>query len=413
MPISSNVTAQNTSHPFEDIDVSFDATFDPFEIMANGQKNKDGSVDVKPVEKQEGEPDKKVTIADTDSTDDSNLDEFIDNALKGDKGEENTDEKKDPQDKKLVESTSDVNPNKAYYDLMVSSGLWAEVEGFDGSDEALEKARDTNHEKAIEEDVDAFIENAFEKNPEGKVYGKALLNHLANNGKISDFITVFGQGEVAVADLDNEDLPIAEKAAAGIIQAMYSDKMKPERLSAFIAEKKKKGLLIDTAKDIAPDFEELQKENQKSLIEKTKKQAEQAKINARNYQRSILTVTQQEKVGNITIGKTPQERQEIADYMLQPTVELENGNKTSQFYSELSEVRSNPEWNVVLAKTLREFKNKKPADVKSEIKKPSTKQTITEILEKNKKNLLNTASSENTDIDLRRESTKSAWAGIV
>lgn len=416
---SSDLIQSTSGSPFENIDIINSDAFDPFEEFQKGTKDTKGQVSISAKDILNG-------TAGAGSTEDEegkqvpevDLDDFIEKSFTGNKGaatetedeDEEGDDKGEAGDDKDPE-TGEVNPKLAYYNLMVSEGLWKAVDGFDGSDEKFDEAKDFNSQAIREEEVEAFLDEAFEKNPDGKEYGKALLNHLALGGRVSDFVSLYGADDINADDLDNEDVAIAERTAANIFSEYHSRiGWKPEKIAAAIRTKKEKGLLIDAAKDVAEPYNDLiteQKEQTRVVLENQRKQA---KLNAQNYQKTVLSLVENETIRNITIGKTKQERQALADYMLKPTVETENG-KISQIHADIREVQKDPEWNVVLAKTLYEFKNKTSKTEDKKEKQPKAADSIKEILKNSSTKVIQSASSDIQETP-RRASVSKAWSGL-
>lgn len=422
MAKSPNVVDIDQSHPFEALDISDNLDFDPFEEFSKGTKNKNNSVTLDPAsiihKSDKSTPGDDDTDDDDDSDDDTDdkddeedkddgadrLDKFVDRKISKQTAEDDKDENDDDE----------INPNQAFYDLMVKTGRWTEVEGFDGTDESLEKAIDDNQRQSIEAEIDEFVESAFEKNPDGRQYGKALMSHLANGGRIKDFFDIYQNEDINAGDLDDEDQAKAEAAAEAIMNDYHRRiGWKPEKIAATIRSKKEKGTLIDAAKDVADPYEDLKKAQKEELAKRTAQEDIAAKKRAMDRHKSISAlITENETIRNVKIGKTKQEKQKIADYMLSPTADIGDGNKVPQMYVDMRTVQQDPEWNIVLASAIREFKEGKKPGKQEEKKTGSTKDTIKEILSNRTAKAVHSASTDTSDKH-QAKSAKQAWAGIV
>jgi hypothetical protein len=200
---------------FENLELPDD--FEPMGIFMEGKKDKDGSALVSSTDILEGKAAANSGDDDDDDDDDDLSDDEKEQRAKDKKLEDmlNQDENAaDDDDDNLDDDNNDGknpktpvnkagnqgdNPLQVYYKMMVEEGLWEEDEEFDGSEEKFLEVKEKNIERLRDEDINAYIDQAFVKNPDGKQYGKALIAHLASGGKLRDFIDINRGADVTEA----------------------------------------------------------------------------------------------------------------------------------------------------------------------------------------------------------------------
>lgn len=407
---------------FDQIELPED--FEPMGVFMEGKKDKDGAALVSATDILEGKVNKG---GGTDSEEDDDLDEDqelelakqrkLDEMLNLDDDEdddlENDDDLDDPKSSKNKANagdknpTDDENPLKAFYGLMVKEGLWEEEEEeFDGSEEKFLEIKEKNIERMREEDINEYLEKAFEKNPDGKTYGKALLSHLAAGGSIRDFVEVNEAADITEDDLDNEE---TGESAAETLSRNYLKLIgwEADEIKDFIKNKKDKGQLVDYAKEhIKPYQKQVARINEDNI--KARKDAElERKKTAIQYTTKVNEIISTvEKVGTTELPKTPKEKKALLAYMLQP-IETEDGRQMPQFTADYIKLSKDPEFNVFLATALQSWNAKggKKSNTQS-----STTDTVRTLLSRKNKQDDNTGKDRQRAPQPKKGNTSKNWS---
>lgn len=305
-----------------------------------------------------------------------------DNAGTEDDDDDDDDDKKaaGKQKQQTAGGADDTNPLKIFYNMMVQEGLWEEEPDFDGSDEAFEEIKAKNLDKMREEDVNDYINAAFEANPDGAKHGKALLSHLAKGGKIKDFIELHESSDITEADLDSDDANTATSAAEQLTRTYLRligwDK---EDIDSTIRNKKEKNTLVDYGKELLKPYQKKITEIETQRENDSKAQATARRNNAIKYTTSVNDIINtQEKVGFLEIPKTPKEKKALVAYMLTP-VEGEDGQQRTQLAQDFNTLSKDPEFSIFLAQSLRTWQKQKPNAVKKSATS-STKDSVISLL---------------------------------
>ncbi len=385
---------------FEDILLPDD--FEPMAVFMEGKKDKDGSALVSSTDildgkvnnpggkndeeddneellelENQGKLDKMLSKVTGDDDDNDDLEDE-----NGGRSDDDDDLDKNQASNKS-KSDSDANPYQALYNLMVEGVLWEEEEDFDGSEEKFLEIKEKNIERMRSEDLEAYIDQAFEKNPDGKNLGKTLLAHLAAGGKLRDFIETNEGADVTEADLDNDDTVVATEAAESLTRAYLTMiGWEPDEIKTFIKNKKDKDLLIDYAKEhMGPYQKQVAKKNEDRINAQKDADLQRKKDVVRYTTQVNEIITSSEKVGTVELPKTPKEKKALLNYMLVP-VELEDGRTMPKFTADYIKLSKDPEFNVFLATALQNWKAK---DGKKPNNTISTKDTVRGLLSRTKK----------------------------
>lgn len=270
---------------------------------------------------------------------------------------------------------------KVHYDLMVEAGEWEEVEGFDGTQESYLKAREFNENKKIEEGIDAWLDDAFERNPQGKVVGKRLLQHLAAGGTVQDFATLNAGSEIDFKQLDSEDTDVAESVARDVVSSYYASVgWKKPKIEAKIAALSKTGALIDEAKELEEPFNELtesRRQQHQQALDKQKQANQAAQKQVNEGLRAIIQKGQ--PVGGLPIGATRKELNEFSEFL------FGDGQGPSEFQQQLQAGYRDPQFLAWVAAGLKSGAYKQSADGKPD---PDTK-ALSTVEQRLQKALLN------------------------
>lgn len=142
-----------------------------------------------------------------------------------------------------------------------------------------------------------------------------------------------------------------EKNQIAVVRAARKEKGEDdETVESYIEFLKESGKLEGVAKKEFDAVIEKKKNFLKSQADAQAQHKEAQKKKQRKFKQELSEFINDEK---IPVKLSRQERREIPDYMADPTVEMENGNKISQMQSDLFEALADKEKSLKLAKLLR------------------------------------------------------------
>ena len=383
-----------------DFNIVQNVDWDPMEILKTNEGKVDDNNFKAPadVEKEEEEeidesaqnPDPKKPAPKKVRTgpDFSNVelaDEDIDEALKKAKGGPGAAPIKKPAAAGNTNTPTDdskddkFDPNNAFaahYQMMVDGGFWQELKDFDGTEESYIKARDMNQELLSDQGVDQYLEEAFEKNPEGRAMGKRLLTHLANGGKVSDFIQLASTQEIDFDAVEGDDDDAATAAAKDMLPKYYqSIGWKKPQIDAKMKSLEKIGGEVEEAKLIAPTFKEAitNRANLHAQNLKANKEKEREKVTTTNT--SLMNmINKGHQFGELSIGKDKKSIQEYQNYLFTTPA----GKEQPEFATALQEGLQDPEFLLYLAVALKHKLHKNPEAIANGEKSKQAAITSTE-----------------------------------
>lgn len=272
--------------------------------------------------------------------------------------EENEDSGK-PANKSKVSGKSYDNAFGAHYQLMVESGAWEPIEGFDGSREKYDEALEYNNQRNLDKYLDDYLSDAFTNNPEGKSVGMRLIKHLANGGSVSAFVDLYKSAELDFDSLDSEDDDVAERAGEEVLRRYYTEQGWEESdISDKIRKLKRLGDVVDEAKLVEKPYKKLiekrQADNQRALEQQVNDNKAQAKVLSTGINNLLKSG---HSFGNLKTVSSNKDLLEMQNYIFQP----DEKTGLTGFRSELASNLSDPEFIVFLAAAMKQQLHKNPA----------------------------------------------------
>ena len=202
-------------------------------------------------------------------------------------------------------------------------GLINLPEDFDGTEEGFTNAFQSTLDSKFEEMVEDYTNSLPEE-------GKALLQHLTNGGKVSDFAQVYSQS------LDDIDLTNPEDRKK-ILTRYYEEiaGMPKAKIAAKVEKLVEMGLDGDDTEGDAFDALERLKakdvENKLALDNHTKatrKQDEDDRLATVNAVKDFIA--KNDTIKGVLPIKDPKKKKEFEDYLLKPTVKLKSGQMVTR-----------------------------------------------------------------------------------
>lgn len=313
------------------------------EMLIEGLKNTSGR---RPDGSEKPDPNKKTTKAKPAANA---------AAAAGTEGDDKGDE--------VIDNPNPDSPFSVHYDMMVEAGEWEPIEGFDGTKASYLKAREFNETKKIDEGINQWLEEALKNNPDGRAVGKKLLSHLANGGKVSDFVAVQSQTELDFEALEDADEAKAEAAALEILPKYYASiGWKKPDIAKKMEALKKVGGEVDEAKLISGPYQEMLEARETQMAA----QLEANKTNEKKHRQTFNTTLQSSiqkgvDFGYFKVGSTKKEKEELNAFYFSP----EEDSGVSQYNRLLNEAMKDPMFHLMIGDILKNQSYKAdPAKVK-------------------------------------------------
>ena len=259
----------------------------------------------------------------------------------------------------------------AHYRVMTEGGYWEEIEDFDGTPEAYQRALEHNRELDREQVYEEIIEEAFQNNPSGAQKGKALLKHLVGGGSVESFQQLYSGSDLKVEDLDDENEDRAKQTARDLLTDYYQRiGWAKDKISARLQKYDKLDSLVEEARELAPERDALIQKQQKEseATQAAQKRARQA------ADRALLDGLNQVLDQNPSFAGTPlykdkKQRLALQQYLLEPDPDT----KQSGLIRELNALLRDPQALPYLGKFVQDKmwqdgKLKSPQQVEKAVK---------------------------------------------
>lgn len=317
-------------------------------------KSKTKKEDEETIEVSEKKEDKKETKKEEKT--DSKKEEVVED---NQKFFENTEEEDNTE--KTITTSTDVKS-------LLKTGVFQFVEEKDLTE-------DDDLETVIEKEFDARLDVAIEEfakdlDDEAKMF----LKFKKAGGSTIEYLKTF-EVDSFLEDIKEEDIKDDEKTQIKFLKKYYSEyeEMEDDEVDDKIEWLKERGKIEDVANKTFSKFNTAREEQRKNLVKRQKKAEEEAKERSRVYKEELKkTINETTEVGKIKIGK--QDKEEMFDYLMKPTVKVGNSFVTP-FQKDMQEVYKDKKLLLALAKIVKakfditDIKTTATTEVTKEIKK--------------------------------------------
>jgi len=356
---------------------------------------------------------------DADKKGKSSLDDIsmedIDNLPIGDLVDENEDKSKnkssDSNSKTQVKSGNenikpDTNPIVIVANTFKDKGMLELPDDFDGTDEALYSAFETT----VETRADKFIDSVFD-NTDEKDTAIALFNHLKNGGKVSDFVDTFS------TDYSNVDIK-DDNVQKQVLKEYYRRTTKLD--NAKIDSKIKKledGLLLESeASDALDQINLMDKEKKEAFKQQIQQETIDNKKRVKEYIDGVKTyVDKTEAIKGFLPIKDKKVKEQFLNYMLKPSVKLDDGRLVTQSYADNLKEQDDMESHLV--REYLRFKKYNLEGVKKTIKSEVVETLADKLAKSSKEGARQSMSNdEDSNIDLQAKNSKNVndgWRSVL
>ena len=282
------------------------------------------------------DPDKTIATNDTDAEDKTKspkvskktaapevVDDFENKILKLESEKRAKGEKIDIEEEEDIDKPNTEFKNKSTIfqtlaEDFAKKGLLTIQEDFDGSEESFINSFRSTLDSKFDEMIDDYTNSLPEE-------GKALLQHLTNGGKVSDFSNVYSQS------LDDVDLNNSEDRKK-ILTRYYEEivSMPKSKISSKVDKLMEMGLDGDDTEGDALDALERLKakdaENKLALDNNTRAMRRQDDEDRQSTINSVRDfIAKNDTIKGVLPIKDPKTKKEFEDYLLKPAVKLRSG----------------------------------------------------------------------------------------
>lgn len=214
-------------------------------------------------------------------------------------------------------------------------------------EEVFEDLFETELEGRLNEEFSNFANSLDED-------AKLFLEFKKNGGKTTDFLKAF-ENEDLVSDFESVDFNEDEnKAENFLIEYYYQfEDMDEDEMNDKIDFLKERGRLGVTAERVYTKVAEKKKKEKETLLKKQEKTRKAQIDSQKKYAEDLKQViTETEVVGKIKINK--KDKQELFNYLMSPSIRLEDGRKVTAFQKDLADVYQDKKMLIAFAKIIKD-----------------------------------------------------------
>lgn len=215
------------------------------------------------------------------------------------------------------------------------------------SEDTIEDFFETEIEGRLNEEMANFANSLDED-------ARLFLEFKRNGGRTADFLKVF-ENEDIISSFKDVDFNEDEHKAEQFLKEYYYqfEEMEEDEIEDKIEFLKDRGRLSVTAEKIFEKSSEQQRKEKEELNKKQEKikkaQLDNQKLYAEDLKKAI---TETEVVGKIKINK--KDKQELFNYLMLPSIKLENGKKVTAFQKDLADVYNDKKMLIAFAKIIKD-----------------------------------------------------------
>ena len=215
------------------------------------------------------------------------------------------------------------------------------------NEETLEDFFEAELEGRLNEELSNFATSLDED-------AKLFLEFKKNGGKTSDFLKVFENDDI-ITSFEGVDFNEDENKAEQFLKEYYYqiDDVDEDEIEDKIEFLKERGKLSITAEKAFEKVSEKQKK-EKEELNKSQEKARKAQLDKqKKYSEDLKkAIIETEVVGKIKINK--KDKQEIFNYLMLPSIKLENGKKVTAFQKDLADVYNDKKMLIAFAKIIKD-----------------------------------------------------------
>lgn len=289
--------------------------------------------------------------------------------------------KKEDSVKKQAESYDEV-----YKEILNRFGIKAEEDFEYNDDNVLNAISDNYLERIKDQYFDGVPQEAFE-----------IVEYLRNGGSINDYLEIINNNNLSEIELE-DNVSNQRKLVTEYYKATTN--LPLDKIKSKIQKLEERGLLEEEALSAKEDWDEIQNNRKEQILQEQANLKKQQDERMQEFRKTISNkITTSKEIKGLPISLSPKERKELEDYILKPSVRLQDGRVVSQNIADM--INEQDEDTFILQALLRKSSYKLVSGIKNTLSK-DTKVSLAERLRNAQKDNARIKSSIDSieDIDL-------------
>lgn len=289
--------------------------------------------------------------------------------------------KKEDSVKKQVESYDEV-----YKEVLNRFGIKTEEDFEYNDDNVLNAISDNYLERIKDQYFDGVPQEAFE-----------IVEYLRNGGSINDYLEIINNNDLSEIELE-DNVSNQRKLVTEYYKATTN--LPLDKIKSKIQKLEERGLLEEEALSAKEDWDEIQSNRKEQALQEQAALKKQQDERMQEFRKVISNkITTSKEIKGLPINLSPKERKELEDYILKPSVRLQDGRVVSQNIADM--IKEQDEDTFILQALLRKSSYKLVSGIKNTVSK-DTKLSLAERLRNAQKDNARIKSSIDSieDIDL-------------
>ncbi len=218
-------------------------------------------------------------------------------------------------------------------------------------EELTEELAEELIEEGFENSVNSRIKELFDELPDDI---KQLNHFVINGGDYREFLQKVSKGNLNTGITEDLDLDQEENQELVMREILKEQGEDPEDIEAQIEFLKDSGKLKGTSKRKYEKWTEKREQEKEALVERQKQQKLENQRKHKEFKNNLSKFVQEADLGDIVLSR--KDKKEIASYVADRDVELQNGAKISRRDRDIYEVLNNEKAAIQLAHLLRHRK---------------------------------------------------------
>lgn len=289
--------------------------------------------------------------------------------------------KKEDSVKKQAESYDEV-----YKEVLNRFGIKTEEDFEYNDDNVLNAISDNYLERIKDQYFDGVPQEAFE-----------IVEYLRNGGSINDYLEIINNNDLSEIELE-DNVSNQRKLVTEYYKATTN--LPLDKIKSKIQKLEERGLLEEEALSAKEDWDEIQSNRKEQALQEQAALKKQQDERMQEFRKVISNkITTSKEIKGLPINLSPKERKELEDYILKPSVRLQDGRVVSQNIADM--IKEQDEDTFILQALLRKSSYKLVSGIKNTVSK-DTKLSLAERLRNAQKDNARIKSSIDSieDIDL-------------
>lgn len=257
--------------------------------------------------------------------------------------------KKEDSVKKQAESYDEV-----YKEVLNRFGIKAEEDFEYNDDNVLNAISDNYLERIKDQYFEGVPQEAFE-----------IVEYLRNGGSINDYLEIINNNDLSEIELE-DNVSNQRKLVTEYYKATTN--LPLDKIKSKIQKLEERGLLEEEAISAKEDWDEIQNNRKEQMMQEQVNLKRQQDERMQEFRKVISNkITTSKEIKGLPISLSPKERKELEDYILKPSVRLQDGRVVSQNIADM--IKEQDEDTFILQALLRKSSYKLVSGIKNTVSK--------------------------------------------